>query len=201
MFDNEEDFVPLETTPETSIGGGHWSETELGNEIMTPNLTDGYIISEVTIGAMADLGYEVDLSEADLELPTPQAEESESSSIWVEDDVVAAATFDPDTAGDNNNYFTGASDDDLLVGSKGDDFVTGGEGKDTFFVELGRGSDVITDFASGKDYIGLDNGLGLSDLNIVQSDNTLIQDSQNNILAILQGVEASSISTDDFVNF
>ena len=198
IFDNDEDFVPIVTEE-----GGHWSKSELGNEILTPTIESNSVISEVTLGAMADIGYDVDLSQADPTLPTPQAEDSESSEssdILIEDEVVAATTYTPDTAGDSENYFTGTSGDDFLVGSKSDDFLTGREGSDTFVIELGQGSDVISDFVDGQDYIGLSNGLGASELNIFQSnDDTLIQDSQDNTLATLQGIDDNIISTDDFV--
>ena len=195
MFDNDEDFVPVVTE-----GGGHWSKSELGNEILTPTIESDSVISEVTLGAMADLGYDVDLSQADPTLPTPQSEGSESSDISIEDDVVAAATYAPDTAGDSKNSFTGTSGEDLLVGSKSDDFLTGRENSDTSVIELCRGSDVVSDFIDGQDYISLSNGLGASELNIFQSnDDTLIQDSQDNTLATLQSVDDNTISTDDFV--
>jgi hypothetical protein len=59
-------FVPLEKGGGTGTAIGHWRETTFDDELMT-----GYLgrrpakLSEVTIAALADLGYGVDLTVAD----------------------------------------------------------------------------------------------------------------------------------------
>ncbi|MFN8053514.1 MAG: hypothetical protein U0Q22_18900 [Acidimicrobiales bacterium] len=62
--------VPLEP-----FLGGHWSESVFGDELMTPVSPVGFApLSRLTIAALADLGYSVDLTAADpFTLPTPGA--------------------------------------------------------------------------------------------------------------------------------
>lgn len=57
--------------PVANMGGpgsadGHWREGIFMNELMTPQLNDGVNpISRVTIASLADMGYQVELGEAD----------------------------------------------------------------------------------------------------------------------------------------
>ena len=66
--------VPLENS--LNVGSdsrdSHWRESVFGNEIMDPRSAGGHEpISGITIAALADMGYEVDLSKADeYRLPT-----------------------------------------------------------------------------------------------------------------------------------
>ncbi|HMO24784.1 MAG TPA: SdrD B-like domain-containing protein, partial [Tepidisphaeraceae bacterium] len=61
LLGRNETSVPLE--PGTGRDGSsisHWRESILGNELMTPYLNDGpNPLSRLTIGALADMGYEV----------------------------------------------------------------------------------------------------------------------------------------------
>ena len=51
----------------SGTAGSHWRESALGNELMTGYLNNGFNpLSKVTIGALADMGYGVDLAAADL---------------------------------------------------------------------------------------------------------------------------------------
>ena len=57
-----------------SIRFWHWRESVLTGEIMTVTLETGTTVSAITLQAMADLGYKVDLSQADdYELPGASA--------------------------------------------------------------------------------------------------------------------------------
>lgn len=64
--------VPVENTGGVGTRGGHWRESVFGNELMTGFLGDrGNPLSRLTIASLADLGYQVDISEAEsYELPT-----------------------------------------------------------------------------------------------------------------------------------
>lgn len=66
-------FVPVEDTGQLGTVIGHWREAVFGNELMTGFLGTGLQpMSEVTIAALADLGYGVDLTQADpYLLPNP----------------------------------------------------------------------------------------------------------------------------------
>lgn len=56
----------------TEPDGTHWPPSVLSGELMTPS--SGYALSAITLGALSDLGYSVDLSAADpYVLPTPTA--------------------------------------------------------------------------------------------------------------------------------
>jgi len=58
--------VPVEAGGGSGTAGSHWRESSLGNELMTGYLNNGFNpLSKVTIGALSDLGYGVDLGAAD----------------------------------------------------------------------------------------------------------------------------------------
>jgi hypothetical protein len=64
--DPSADFVPLETTGGAGTAGSHWSEDVFGHELMTGYIAgSGNPLSILTIAALKDLGYVVDLSKAD----------------------------------------------------------------------------------------------------------------------------------------
>lgn len=101
----------------------------------------------------------------------------------------------------NDMLFGGAGDDvifgddgdDLLSGGLGNDILTGddrsgGQGSDTFVLAAGEGTDTITDFEVGIDFIGLAGGLTFGSLSLVtQGANTLIS-AGDETLAELLGV-------------
>ena len=81
--------------------------------------------------------------------------------------------------------------------------ITGGEGADQFWIagaELPESANTITDLESGIDVIGVAGlGIGFDDLNLSDRDgNTLISIEEDD-LAILEGVDANSLTADDFV--
>jgi Ca2+-binding RTX toxin-like protein len=104
-----------------------------------------------------------------------------------------------------NDTLIGGNGDDILRGGKGNDTLTGGNGKDRFVLALGEGTDTITDFDRKTDIIGLANGLSLGQLTITQGtggnvSNALIADSTSNeLLAILSGVQANTLSSRMFM--
>ena len=51
-------FVPM-------ADGSHWHDDTLSGEIMAPSIAKSSVISHITVQALADLGYEVDLSAAE----------------------------------------------------------------------------------------------------------------------------------------
>jgi hypothetical protein len=59
--------VPVESTGGLGTAGAHWRESMLGNELMTGFAGPGSEMpfSGVTLGALRDLGYVVDLSRAE----------------------------------------------------------------------------------------------------------------------------------------
>jgi Ca2+-binding RTX toxin-like protein len=99
-------------------------------------------------------------------------------------------------AGDDN--IMGGSGNDTLVGDNG----SGGSGSDLFVFGNGDGTDTILDFEVGSDRIGLLEGeLSFADLTITQSgtDTLLGVISSGEILAVLNGTQASSLSESSFL--
>ena len=121
--------------------------------------------------------------------------------------------------GNNRIYGDGGDDtfilgaDDRLVGAEGaesffvtsggNNIITGGADADRFWIanaELPESANIITDFMSGEDVIGIAGlGIGFDRLSITQNgDDALIgNDAQD--LAILSGVDANSLNADNFV--
>ena len=113
-----------------------------------------------------------------------------------------------------NDRILGEAGNDTLIGGKGSDTLTGGEGNNIFGIAIeGCGcqtitkADYITDFKNGSDTLRLLNGVKYEDLNIFQgtganSNNTIIRDKlTGEYMAVLQGVNASTITQNNFVTF
>ncbi|MEM9008833.1 MAG: hypothetical protein AAGE59_35655, partial [Cyanobacteria bacterium P01_F01_bin.86] len=108
-------------------------------------------------------------------------------------------------AGDD--FIWGDDGDDILMGVTGNDILTGdnsssGSGSDTFVFGNGDGTDTITDFEVGIDFIGLVEGeLVFEDLSFTQDgDNTLLGVSDSGeTLAILNDVQAAALDASSFV--
>ncbi len=109
------------------------------------------------------------------------------------------------TGGISSDILVGGNGDDLLNGGQGNDTLTGGSGSDRFLLAGGTGTDTITDFIDGNDLLALSGGLSFGQLTIAQGTGANIADtlisvtSGNEQLAILSGVQASTITTADFV--
>ncbi len=58
--------VPVESGAQAGVSDSHWRASVFGDELMTPRLTgDSQPLSLITLESLYDLGYEVDLAEAD----------------------------------------------------------------------------------------------------------------------------------------
>ncbi|MCH7935184.1 MAG: Ig-like domain-containing protein [Gemmatimonadetes bacterium] len=59
--------VPVENTAVEGSADGHWRESVLGEEIMTPFFVSGRRepLSAISVESLADLGYRIDISQAD----------------------------------------------------------------------------------------------------------------------------------------
>lgn len=101
---------------------------------------------------------------------------------------------------DGNDAIWGDDGDDLLRGGLGNDTLTGddfssGSGADTFVLAAGEGTDTITDFEVGIDFIGLADGLTFEALSF--SGNTI--STSDETLAILRGVDTTALAELNFV--
>ncbi len=94
----------------------------------------------------------------------------------------------------------GDAGDDILFGGAGNDVLTGddnsgGKGSDTFVFAVGEGTDTITDFQVGIDFIGLMGGISFGQLTL--SANQISFNSE--VLAVLNGVNTSTLTAASFV--
>jgi Ca2+-binding RTX toxin-like protein len=101
-------------------------------------------------------------------------------------------------AGKENDIVMGGDGDDLLSGDLGNDTLTGNAGTDRFVLMLGAGVDTITDFEDGIDLIALTGTLTFESLTISQSNNATLITAGEELLASLNGVEATLIGVGDF---
>ncbi|MCC5669371.1 ExeM/NucH family extracellular endonuclease [Nostoc sp. CHAB 5784] len=107
--------------------------------------------------------------------------------------------------GVSNDILVGGNGDDLLNGGQGNDNLTGGKGSDRFVLVVDTGIDTITDFQDSQDLLGLSGNLLFGELTITQgtgvnASNTLIRLTGNDgLLAVLSGVQSSTITAADFV--
>ncbi|MDF0553527.1 DUF4347 domain-containing protein [Kamptonema sp. UHCC 0994] len=102
--------------------------------------------------------------------------------------------------GKDDDYLIGGANDDLLKGDEGNDSLLGGSGKDIFALVIGEGSDIILDFQTGQDLMGLSNGLSFFDLSITQGNNAALirLASTNELLASVNGISANLINATNF---
>jgi 2',3'-cyclic-nucleotide 2'-phosphodiesterase (5'-nucleotidase family) len=105
-----------------------------------------------------------------------------------------------------NDQLAGGDGDDLLNGGAGQNILIGGTGVDTFILSS-QGTNRIRDFVDGEDRLQLSFGLFFERLRITQgtgidASNTVIRQGRSNeILAILENVQANTITRTDFVRF
>ena len=85
----------------------------------------------------------------------------------------------------------------------GNDILSGGFRRDRFVLTAGSGPDLITDLTKGEDLLVLAIGLTFAQLSITQNANSaFITIGQNGqLLAALNGVQASAIGLSDFTIF
>ncbi|MBD1852562.1 hypothetical protein [Leptolyngbya sp. FACHB-711] len=99
--------------------------------------------------------------------------------------------------GNQNDRIFGNAGDDILEGGRGADQLTGSAGADTFVLARGKGTDIVTDFQNGQDFIGLV-GLSFADLKFVQQGSSTIVQAGKEQLAQLSGVRATQLDPTDF---
>ncbi|MEO1184816.1 MAG: beta-propeller domain-containing protein [Cyanobacteria bacterium J06636_27] len=116
--------------------------------------------------------------------------------------IYASSGDDTVILGSLDRIIGGAGADKFFATSGGDNIITGGAGADQFWIataELPDAANIITDFTSGEDVLGIAGlGIGFDDLSITQQeDNTLIA-ANGSDLGILQGVGADGLMADNF---
>ncbi|WP_305082333.1 calcium-binding protein [Oscillatoria sp. FACHB-1407] len=101
--------------------------------------------------------------------------------------------------GNGSDRLYGGTGNDLLFGGLGRDTLEGGRGKDTFVLAPNTGVDVITDYRSRMDKIGLTSGIVFEVLNITQRGENAIISLGEQRLAVLKDVAANSLTAANFV--
>jgi CubicO group peptidase (beta-lactamase class C family) len=119
------------------------------------------------------------------------------------DRLIANAGNDTLDAGEGDDTLFGGDGDDLLIGGGGKDSLTGNEGKDLFAI-ASQATITITDFTDGQDLLQLSEVFSFTDLKITQgkgenaADTFISLNSNNEPIAILSGVSADLVTTEDF---
>lgn len=101
---------------------------------------------------------------------------------------------------DGRDRLLGNNGNDLLWGGKDNDELTGGQGRDTFVLAAGEGSDTVLDFNRGQDKIGLAGTLAFNQLAIAQGTGGAIIKFGVEVLAQINGINASSLTANQFVS-
>ena len=120
-------------------------------------------------------------------------------------DLIGGKAGDDKLYGDaGNDRLWGDDGDDVLWGGRGDDTLTGdnnsfGSGSDTFVLTFEAGTDTITDFEVGTDFIGLFGTLTYNQLSIGQAAQDALIEFNGQTLAILSGVQADALNEASFV--
>ncbi|MEQ9552657.1 MAG: calcium-binding protein [Coleofasciculus sp. G3-WIS-01] len=97
---------------------------------------------------------------------------------------------------EGNDKIWGDDGDDLLWGGLGHDQLIGGQGYDTFVLAVGEGTDKIRDFHIAEDLLGLSGELTFDQLSISQHGQNTWIDFNDETLAVLTGVNASTLTAD-----
>jgi hypothetical protein len=101
--------------------------------------------------------------------------------------------------GEGDDLLYGDAGDDVLSGGAGRDGLKGGSGADTFVLAAGEGRDVVRDFASGEDTLGLAGTLTFRALEFTENDKGTRVEVAGETIAVLRGVSAEDVSEDWFV--
>jgi hypothetical protein len=116
------------------------------------------------------------------------------------DSLVGGAGGDTIYGGQGEDTIIGGAGNDILSGDRNFDTLTGGAGADEFIMpSSGENRDLITDFQPGVDKLRLPDGVAFTDLQIRDSAGNAEIVRNGQVLTVLNGVVASSITTNDFI--
>ena len=107
--------------------------------------------------------------------------------------------------GRGDDRLEGGGGQDRLNGGFGHDSLIGGENEDRFVLQRRRGFDVIEDFIDEEDRFELAGSLDFLRLDITQgidensSDTLITVENSGDLIAIVSGVDASTITVADFI--
>ena len=95
-----------------------------------------------------------------------------------------------------DDLLRGGAGNDRLIGGAGNDTLNGGAGLDEFVLSTEGGINVITDFESGQDTIQV---IGVSSFEALSFEGDKIS-LGGDVLAIVTGVDTTTLTADDFVS-
>ncbi|MCT7964042.1 DUF4347 domain-containing protein [Laspinema sp. D1] len=101
--------------------------------------------------------------------------------------------------GKENDILNGGNGNDVLWGDLGNDTLIGGTGEDIFVFREGDGVNLVIDFERGIDRIGLAAGLTFEQLSITQGTGVTNISVGDELLVVLNNVDASMITQADIV--
>ncbi|MEL7244995.1 MAG: GDSL-type esterase/lipase family protein [Cyanobacteria bacterium J06573_2] len=166
--------------------GKNVSYVDINSELTPDDLYDGIHLTVEGYSKIADTWYDAILDEN-------------------------IAQINPQDSLSNIENVIGSNYDDVLIGNSGvntiqggggNDTLTGGGSGDTFVLGSGEGIDTITDFVIGEDSLVLSTGLNIQNITAIQGSSNSYNDTviihHDETLAILTGIEASSLSANDF---
>ncbi|MEX5597059.1 calcium-binding protein [Pseudophaeobacter sp. C1-32P7] len=98
-----------------------------------------------------------------------------------------------------NDNIDGRGGNDVLQGDLGDDTLTGGDGNDFFVFAEGHGTNVVTDFTDGEDFIRLF-GTTATDINDLSITQTMegVEFTVDGTNILLAGADLATLSNADF---
>ncbi|MEQ6250323.1 Ig-like domain-containing protein [Sulfitobacter sp. HNIBRBA3233] len=176
------------------------------------------VAGEATVTFELEIGTPADYADDEVTLTVPGfGEVTLDFSFGVE---TVDGSAGRDTLSGNNNaneiygyeradVLDGEGGDDVLVGGTGNDTLTGGSGADVFVFEDAdkfRGTDTVLDYVDGVDMLQLSGfgAVGFGDLVIANDTGgnatiSVMDGKADEIIAVLNGVDASALDMGDFI--
>ncbi len=203
--DTDPDSNPLRITGISNATNG----TAVLNDNGTPgNSADDFILFTPTTGFSGNASFNYTLSDGSLtDIGNVTVAVGTNLSGGNGDDLLNGTAGNDSLSGGNgqdilnggagNDILDGGNGTDDLTGGTGNDILTGGNASDTFIFAALDGTDTITDFNDGLDYIGLSGGLSFGALSF--SGSNIIITSTNEILATLTGINTTTLTSADFL--
>ena len=185
-----------------SLSSHNLPELTLLDELSFINITPEQLTTEPVFGSLeADI---IEVSGTSQMIFGGDSDDLIDASIGSEggNRIYASSGDDTVILGSLDRIVGGVGDDKFFTMSGGDNIITGGEGADQFWIataETPESANIITDFTSGEDALGIAGlGIGFDDLSITQQDDNTLIVANNSELVILQGINADSLIADNF---
>ena len=193
----------------TAVSGATNGTAVLNNNGTPGNSADDFIVFTPTTGFSGNGSFDYTLSDGSLtDIGNVTVAVGTNLSGGNADDLLDGTAGNDNLSGGNgkdtlngsagNDTLNGGNSADKLTGGTGNDILTGGSASDTLpYFAASHGTDTITDFSDGLDYIGLSGGLSFGQLSF--SGSNIIVTSTTEILATLTGINTTTLTSADFL--